>query len=202
MAEHIFHLLRESLAQYGYWAVAAVLLLENAGIPVPGEAVLLTASFLAFSEKRLSLPYIILTGTGAATLGDNLGFLIGYYGGRRLLARYGAILRLRASTVERGEALFAHYGAATVLMARFVAGLRVIAGPLAGVLRMHWRKFVLFNFIGAVLWVTAISCAGFFFGRHWQRLMQVFRTVNLGFLVLGALAVLVIWWRATRKKSP
>jgi membrane-associated protein len=202
MAEHIFHLLRESLAQYGYWAVAAVLLLENAGIPVPGEAVLLTASFLAFSEKRLSLPYIILTGTCAATLGDNLGFLIGYYGGRRLLARYGAILRLQASTVERGEALFAHYGAATVLMARFVAGLRVIAGPLAGVLRMHWRKFVLFNFIGAVLWVTAISCAGFFFGRHWQRLMQVFRTVNLGFLVLGALAVLVIWWRATRKKSP
>jgi membrane protein DedA with SNARE-associated domain len=201
MAEHILNLLREYLAQYGYWAVAAALLLENSGVPVPGEAVLLTASFLAFSERRLSLPYIILTGTCAATLGDNIGFLIGHYGGRPLLARYGAVLHLRASTVHRGERLFARYGAATVLVARFIAGLRVIAGPLAGVLRMHWRNFAIFNFLGAALWVTVISSIGFFFGSHWQMLMQVFRTVNLGFLVLTAFVVLVIWWRARKNVS-
>ena len=200
MAEHILNLLREYLAQYGYWAVAAALLLENSGVPVPGEAVLLTASFLAFSEKRLSLPYIILTGTCAATLGDNIGFLIGHYGGRRLLARYRGVLRLSPRTIHRGERLFFRYGAATVLVARFIAGLRVLAGPMAGVLRMHWRKFVIYNFLGAVLWVTVISCAGYFFGSHWQRLMQIVRTMNLGLLVIAAFVALLIWWRATRKR--
>jgi membrane-associated protein len=198
MAEHIFNLLREYLGHYGYWAVAVTLLLENAGLPLPGETVLLTASFLAFSEKRLSLPYIILTGACAATLGDNIGFLIGHYGGRPLLVRYGRILHLKASVVERGERLFERYGGATVFFARFIAGLRVVAGPLAGVLRMPWRKFVLFNFMGAVLWVTLIASAGFFFGKHWQTLMHVFRTANIGLAVIAALVVLVIWWRARR----
>lgn len=200
MAEHILNLLREYLALYGYWAVAAVLLLENAGLPVPGETVLLTASFLAFSERRLSLPYLILTGTCAATLGDNLGFVIGHYGGRPLLARYRAALHVSPGAIHRGERLFVRYGAPTILIARFIAGLRVIAGPLAGVLRMHWRKFAIFNFLGAVLWVTLISCAGYFFGSHWQTLIQVFRTANIGFLVIAAFAVLFIWWRATKRK--
>src|SRR2546425_9933714 len=81
MAQHIFDLLRGYLAQYGYWAVAAALLLENAGLPVPGETVLLLASFLAFSEHRLHLAYIIVVGVCAATAGDNVGFAVGYYGG-------------------------------------------------------------------------------------------------------------------------
>src|SRR5437879_12359286 len=77
MGQHLFELLREYLAHYGYWAVAAALLLENTGVPVPGETMLLLASFLAYSEHRLRLPYIILVGVCAATIGDNLGFLLG-----------------------------------------------------------------------------------------------------------------------------
>ena len=88
MGQHVFDLLRDYLAHYGYWAVAAALLLENAGLPVPGETMLLLASFLAFSEHHLRLPYIILVGVGAATIGDNLGFLLGHYGGEPLLERY------------------------------------------------------------------------------------------------------------------
>src|SRR2546427_2857038 len=72
MAQHIVDLLRSLLAHYGYGAVAGALLLENAGLPVPGETVLLLASFLAYSEHRLRLPYIILIGICAATVGDNL----------------------------------------------------------------------------------------------------------------------------------
>ncbi|MGA7906448.1 MAG: DedA family protein, partial [Candidatus Sulfotelmatobacter sp.] len=80
MAHHILELLRDALVNYGYWAVAAVLLLENAGLPVPGETVLLLASFLAYSKHELQLSWIIFVGTVAATLGDNLGYLIGAYG--------------------------------------------------------------------------------------------------------------------------
>jgi hypothetical protein len=87
MSSYLFELLRNYLAHYGYWAVGAALLLENAGLPVPGETILLLASFLAYSEHKLALPYIILVGIFAATLGDNLGFAIGFYGGRPLLER-------------------------------------------------------------------------------------------------------------------
>src|SRR5438128_3670867 len=148
MGQHVFDLLRDYLAHYGYWAVAAALLLENAGLPVPGETVLLLASFLAFSEHRLHLAYIIVVGVCAATAGDNVGFAVGYYGGRRLLERYRKTLHIRPAAIARGEDLLAHYGAIAVFFARFIAGMRVIAGPMAGVLRMHWRKFVLFNFLG------------------------------------------------------
>jgi membrane protein DedA with SNARE-associated domain len=195
MAQHFFELLRGYLAHYGYWAVAVALLLENTGVPVPGETILLLASFLAFSEHRLQLPYIILIGTCAATIGDNLGFLIGHYGGRPLLDRYSRVLRIKPETIARGEELFARYGAATIFVARFIAGMRVIAGPLAGVLHMHWRKFVIFNFLGAALWVTVISAAGYFFGRHWDEVLEVVRSANIAGLIGIAVLAVAWWWR-------
>ena len=198
MAHHIFDLLRGYLAHYGYWTVAAALLLENAGVPVPGETVLLLASFTAFSEHRLRLPYVIGVGLCAATVGDNIGFLIGHYGGRRLLARYSSILHINPRTIEKGERIFRCYGAVTIFVARFIAGLRVIAGPLAGVLRMPWRKFVIFNFLGAALWVTVISCAGFFFGQHWEALIHFIRTANIALLITAVVVVVLFWWRFRR----
>ena len=195
MTQHILDLLRSYLAQYGYWAVAVALLLENAGLPVPGETILLLASFLSYSEHHLRLPYIILIGAMAATLGDNIGFAIGHYGGRRLLARYMRALHISAHVIHSGERIFQKYGSVTVFFARFVAGLRVIAGPLAGVLRMPWKKFTLFNFLGAVLWVAIISVVGFLFGRHWERFMRVVKKLDITILVLLALFILYLWWR-------
>src|ERR1700724_4079204 len=91
MGLHILDLLRAALVHYGYWAVAGALLLENAGLPVPGETVLLMASFLAYTERDLQLGWIILVGTGAAALGDNLGFAIGLNGGPPLLVRHRVV---------------------------------------------------------------------------------------------------------------
>src|SRR5438445_3539294 len=148
MAQHIVDLLRSLLANYGYGAVAGALLLENAGLPVPGETVLLLASFLAYSEHRLRLPYIILIGICAATVGDNLGFAIGAYGGRRLLERYRRTLHIRPATIARGEDLFQRYGAATIFLSRLITGMRGIRGPLAGLLRLGWGQFGSFKCLG------------------------------------------------------
>jgi len=198
MTHSILDLLRNAVVHYGYWAVGAALLLENAGVPVPGETVLLLASFLAYSEHDLRLPWIILVGTIAATVGDNLGFALGYYGGRPLLDRYQAFFRIRHTTVARGEELFARYGALTIFFARFVFGMRIIAGPLAGVLRMSWRKFSLFNFLGAGLWVTVISGVGYLFGRHWDRLEHVLKRFDLTVAVVVLLGAAFLWWRSRR----
>jgi membrane protein DedA with SNARE-associated domain len=199
MAHHIVDLLRGAIVHYGYWAIAVALLLENTGIPVPGETVLLLSSFLAFSEHELQLSWIIVVGTIAATMGDNLGYAIGFRGGRPLLERYRELLRIRPTSLERGDRLFARYGAVAVLFARFVFGLRIVAGPLAGVLRMPWKKFLLFNFLGAFLWVTVIASVGYLFGRHWARLVQDLKWFDVTVAIVVLLAAFYFWWRVRRE---
>jgi membrane protein DedA with SNARE-associated domain len=199
MTHSILDLLRNAVVLYGYWAVAIALLLENAGIPVPGETILLLASFLAYSQRELQLSSVILVGIIAATLGDNLGFAIGYYGGRTLLNHYQSLFRVRASTVAKGEELFARYGAVAIVFARFIFGMRIVAGPMAGVLRMPWKKFLFFNLVGATLWVTVISFAGYLFGRHWGRLERYIGRFDIAIVIVVALVALFLWWRSRRR---
>jgi membrane protein DedA with SNARE-associated domain len=199
LTQSILDVLRNAVVQYGYWAVGGALLLENAGVPVPGETILLLACFLAYSEHDLRLPWIIVVATIAATVGDNLGFALGYYGRRPLLARYQSLFRIENKTVQRGEELFARYGAVTVFLARFVFGMRVIAGPMAGVLRMPWRKFTVFNFLGATLWVTVISGVGYLFGQHWERLAGEVKRIDIAAAILLVIVAVLLWWRSRRQ---
>jgi membrane protein DedA with SNARE-associated domain len=199
MTHHILNLLRGALVHYGYWAVAGVLLLENAGVPLPGETVLLLASFLAYSERELQLPWVVLVGVVATTVGGEFGFALGRHGGRPLIERYRHVFAIRAESVARGERLFERYGAATVFLARFIFGMRVLASLLAGVLGMPWRKFVLFNFLGATVWVTAVCGVGYLFGRHWGRLVNDLKRFDLAVAIVVVLAGLFLWWRSRRR---
>lgn len=201
MGHTIFEFLRAFIVNYGYWAVALALLCENAGIPVPGETTLLLASFLAYSEHQLHLGWIILVATCAATIGDNLGYAIGRHGGRPLLDRYQHIFRIPRDSIERGERLFARYGAATIFFARFIFGLRIFAGPMAGALRMPWRAFAIFNLLGAVVWVTVIATAGYLFGRHWATLERVLGRFNLTVAAI-TLVLILFFWRKRRRQRP
>jgi membrane protein DedA with SNARE-associated domain len=199
MTHYIFELLRGALVHYGYWAVAALLLLESAGLPLPGETILVLASFLAYSEHELRLPWVIVVGTVASTLGGEFGFALGRHGGRPLIERYRHVFSIRAETVERGDRLFERYGAATVFVARFLFGMRVVASLLAGALHMPWRKFTLFNFLGAAVWVSAICGAGYLFGGHWGRLAHDLRRFDLLVGIVVAVAGLWLWWRSRKK---
>ena len=201
MTQSILDFLRHAIVQYGYWAVGTALLLENAGIPVPGETILLLASFMAYSEHDLSLPWIIVVGTIFATLGDNLGFALGFHGGRPLLARYQSLFRIQQSTLDKGEKLFERYGAATVFFARFIFGMRIVAGPMAGVLRMPWKKFAAFNFLGAVVWVSVISSVGYFFGRHWERLEREMKRFDITVAAIVLVVAVFLWWRGRRREK-
>jgi membrane protein DedA with SNARE-associated domain len=195
------HSLRAFIADYGYWAVVLALLAESAGIPVPGEITLLLASFLAYSERHLHVGWIIVAGTCAATLGGNLGYAVGGYGGRPLLERYRSLLRISPELLERGEKMFERYGAAAIFFSRFIFGMRVFAGPLAGVLRMRWRAFTLFNFLGAAAWVTLMSVVGYLFGRHWQTLLRVMQRFNIAVLIVAAVVIVYLWWRYRRQAA-
>ena len=202
MSAHILHLLQSYFAEHGYWTVAVVLLLENAGVPVPGETVLLLAGFLTFSQHHFHLPWVIAVGVAAATLGDNLGYAIGHYGGRPLLEKYRRFFHIFPSHIAQGERLFEKHGAVAVFFARFVFGMRIITGPLAGVLRMHWKKFALFNFLGAAAWVAAVASAGYLFGSHWNRLVRWVGDADIVIVIIVALIVAAVIWRARQLQTP
>ncbi len=197
--QHMFEHIRQFLVHWGYWGVAAFLLLENAGVPLPGETVLLLASVLAFKSHELQLPWIIVVGTLACTFGDNLGYLIGRQGGRPLLERWKNFFHVKDEHIHSGEELLNRYGPGAIFAARFIAGARIVAGPLAGVLRMEWRKFVLFNFLGAATWVTVIASLGYLFGSQLERLLATVKRVELALLIAVLAGCAVYLWR--KKKS-
>lgn len=185
---------------WGYWAVAAALLAENAGVPVPGETILLFASFLAYKNHHLHLQWIIVIGTLAATVGDNIGYFIGHRGGRPLLERWKKFFHLEDADLAAGEDFLNRRGSAAVFIARFIAGMRIVAGPLAGVLRMKWRKFLLANATGAAVWVTTIAVVGYTFGSQFQRVEAFFS--RAGLLLAGvAIGLGVWWWRRKRRRE-
>jgi membrane-associated protein len=164
--------------------------------------VLLLAGFLTFSQHHFRLPYVIAVGVAAATLGDNAGYMIGHYGGRPLLEKYRLFFHISPQHIAKGEGLFARHGPVAVFFARFVFGMRIITGPLAGVLRMPWKKFVLFNFLGALAWVTVIACAGYFFGRQWQSLVRWVGDADIVIAAIVALVIIGVIWRARQSQTP
>ncbi len=201
MLAHFLDLLRQYLAQYGYITVAIALLLENAGVPVPGETVLLLASFMAYSEHRLHLSHIIIVAVASAVVGDNIGYALGRYSGRPMLDRYRKIFFIRGETIAKAERLFERHGAKTILLARFIAGVRIVAGPLAGALRMNWLTFLICNCVGAIVWVLVISGVGYWFGEYEEQIIRGMHHANLVIFLAVVVAIAFVWWRWSRRNN-
>lgn len=186
-----FHTFRELYHSYGYVALFLGVMLENAGIPVPGETAVLVAGFLASPTggAHLDLVAVIITTALAAVLGDNIGFWLGHQFARRRLLHGKGFLFLSHETWLHAEAYFRTYGAWTVFFARFITGLRVVSALAAGTAGMHWGRFFIANALGAVTWATAISALGYFFGRSWHAIHQWLGWGGLVLLVCVVLAV-------------
>jgi membrane protein DedA with SNARE-associated domain len=151
------------ITQYGYGALFGVLFAESFGLPFPGEAFLVTASFLA-TQGPLNIWLVALTAWTAAVLGDNVGYAIGRFGGRRLVIRHGARVGINAERLNRTEHFFAHYGPEIVIVARFFPVLRQLNGIVAGSAGMDWQRFASYNMLGGLLWVGAWSSGVYYFG--------------------------------------
>jgi membrane protein DedA with SNARE-associated domain len=152
------------IATYGYWAVLLAVAIESMGIPVPGETTLLAASVYAGATHKLQVVLVIAAATAGAILGDNLGFLLGRWGGSRLLERYGKYVRLDERRLRLGHYLFQRHGGKVVFFGRFVGVLRAWAAFLAGAHGMSRRRFLVFNAAGGMVWATLMGLGGFVFG--------------------------------------
>jgi membrane protein DedA with SNARE-associated domain len=185
-------------AHYGYWVVFFGVMLENAGVPVPGETILLAAGFFA-AQGHFHLWEVMTIAALGAVLGDNAGYWIGHRLGRVTLERYGRYVGLTHARVLHMDRFFTAHGNKTILVARFITGLRVFAALLAGAARMTWKTFAIYNMLGAVLWSVAISLAGFFFGRSWNVLEHWIR--GAGLIALGIVVTIAISIGINRRRK-
>jgi len=172
-------------ASLGYGFLFLLVGMESAGAPLPGETALLTAAVLA-AQGRLSLPLVIVVAASAAIVGDNVGYVIGRSGLRRLLVRPGWFQRRRARLLEEGEAFFARNGSAAVFFGRWVTGLRVVVAWLAGAERMPWPRFALWNALGGIAWATSLGLLAYWIGSTSS---GVFGTIGL---IGAAVAVVAV----------
>ena len=176
------------VAQYGYLAVLVIVGLESTGVPLPGETTLVAAALYAGATHNLNIVGVVIAAAVGAILGDNLGYLIGHWGGYRLLIRYGRYIRLSEKRIKIARYLFLRYGGEVVFFGRFTAILRAYAAFLAGTTRMPWRRFLFFNAAGGIAWATIYGGGAYLLGRQIERLSVPFEIV---FVAAAVIAIVV-----------
>ena len=184
--------LEDLLNTWGYGVVFAAMVLESAGLPLPGETVTLLGGYAAGSG-HLNLAGVIAAASGGAMVGDSIGYWVGRRAGWPLLLRVGRLLRQSPEQMEMLRLQFLTHAGKSVLLGRFVAVLRVVAGPMAGAVGMPYGRFLVFNCTGAVLWATTMVSLAWLGGRWipFQRMVEGVLEFGIGALVLVALIVAV-----------
>jgi membrane protein DedA with SNARE-associated domain len=185
------------ISSWGYLGIFVCVFIGNLGLPVPEETVVLTAGFLAgrnLLDIRLVFAVVVLS----AIAGDSTGYVIGRTGGQRLLDRLGQFSGFVAQRRERFESFFHTHGNKAVFMARFVTGLRFMAGPMAGAAGMRFGRFLRWNVMGAICWCTLMVSMGYLVGDEFDRLAPATEyarqwiEIAAGLLILG---LFVLWLR-------
>jgi membrane protein DedA with SNARE-associated domain len=177
--EQDFALLGPWIHHYGIAVVFLILTLESFGFPLPGESLLIAAAISA-GRGEISLTGLAFSAWAGAVAGDNIGYLGGRMLGRGLLSRYGGKVGMNPERIQKVETVFARYGPVTIVFARFFNVLRQLNGVVAGIMKMDWRRFLIFNAIGSALWVLTWISAGYWLGSHGSDITVL--THQLGFL--------------------
>jgi membrane protein DedA with SNARE-associated domain len=176
------------LLDYGLVLLFLLVGVEAAGIPLPGETALVAAAVLA--HDHWGIEWVIVVAAAGAIVGDNTGYWIGRVGGRKLIERFDFTRRYAERALPPSERFFARHGGKTIFLARFIALLRITAAWLAGVTRMSWWRFFLWNAAGGIVWATGVGLLAYYAGKAAGD--AVGRYGLYGGAVVIVLAVLVI----------
>jgi membrane protein DedA with SNARE-associated domain len=185
----------------GYPAAGLGILVESAGVPFPGETLLLAAAAWAAARNH-SLVLVILFGFLGATAGADLGYYLGFKGGRPFVERFGSMFRIRPEHIARSEMFFARHGDRAILAARFVIGLRTWGSMLAGMSHMPFWRFQLFSALGGLAWAAIIGGAGYFLGSNLALLETIVRAIGFGGLAIIVVVVIIAVVAQRRASRP
>ena len=187
------------LNQYGYLAVGGFITLEDFGVPLPGETILIAAAVYA-GAGQLNIALVVVIAVIAAVVGDNIGYLIGMYGGRRVVERWGKYVFITPERLDKTEDFFQRRGGWIVVIARFIEGLRQLNGIIAGTSSMPWHKFLVFNLLGAVLWVGTWASLGYFAGNNIDVIYEQINKYMLYVLIAIGVGIVALIGRAVLRR--
>jgi membrane protein DedA with SNARE-associated domain len=192
-----FNRLEPTLHHYGYFAVAGVLLVENLGIPLPGQLMLIAAALYA-ATGGLNIFVVAIVAIIASVAGSALGYSIGLFGGRPLAERFGRYVFLTPERLDKTEEFFARRGWLVVLLGRFVDGVRQASGIIAGISDMTFKRFMIFTSLGAALWVAVWTALGDVAGDH---ITTISKYAGYAAAVIGLVIVALIIRAVVRTKA-
>ncbi len=178
---------------YLYLLVGLLIAVESMGVPLPGEIALVSAALLA-SSGYANIAWVVVAGCLGAICGDSIGYLIGHLGGRSFLERLGRRFpsHLGPDQLRRAERIFQRYGVWAIFFGRFVALLRVLAGPLSGALRIPWRKFFVANAAGGIVWAGGTALSVYFVGKAAEQWLSRFSWIALIVAVVAGIVTTMI----------
>ena len=189
------------LDRWGYLAIGAIIGVESFGVPAPGQTIMVAAAIYS-SWGRMDIFAVAAISFVAAVLGDNVGYWIGVRGGRRAVHRFGKYIFITPARLERAEKFFARRGNRIVVVARFIDGLRQLNGVIAGITAMPWRTFLIYNTIGAALWVGWWCTIAYLLGTHLVEIIEQLHKYLFWAIGAGVLAVAgYIWWHVRRRRA-
>jgi membrane protein DedA with SNARE-associated domain len=188
----------EAIAAWGYWGVGIGMAIESANIPLPSEIILPFGGFLV-SQGLLTFWGVVLAGTVGGTAGSVFSYLIGSWGGRLLVERYGPYFGVSREKLAWADRWFATYGEATVFFTRLVPVIRTFISLPAGISRMHLGRFVVYSFLGSLLWSIALTYVGLLLGENWHQIKPWFHRLDAVIVALLVCAGLSWWWHSRRR---
>jgi membrane protein DedA with SNARE-associated domain/membrane-associated phospholipid phosphatase len=195
----IMEFLTELIERYGYLIVMFAIMLESAGIPMPGETALVIAAAFA-GAGHLNIGLVIASSALGAIIGDSGGYWIGRRLGRPFVDKYGKWLHLTPERMNKLDKLFVRHGPLTVFFGRFFTLLRTYSALFAGVWRMPYGKFSLYNALGGIVWAMCFGMLGYLFGQNLPLLEKVAKTIGWALTIPMILIVLfALLWRWTVK---
>lgn len=192
--------MEEAIRSYGLWGVAGLMLLENLFPPIPSELVLPLAGFFV-SRGALGFAGALLAATVGSLLGAFVLYGLGRLGGRPLVLRYGSVLRVKESDLDRADGWFDRHGGWVVFLGRLLPGVRSLVSIPAGVSEMPPGRFTLLTASGSALWNALLIGAGWYLGENWQRVEALVGPVSNVVLAVALAAVVglaIRWWRRKR----
>jgi membrane protein DedA with SNARE-associated domain len=197
--EQFFHIVIEYIAQGGYFAILIGMALESACIPIPSELILGFAGYLVYLERMEFIP-AVMAGVAGGLIGSVAAYLIGYYGGRPLVMRYGRYILLSERNVEIAQRWFDRYGLTAALYSRLLPVIRTFISLPAGFAKVNFEKFAVYTVLGSIPWTVALIYVGLLLGENWQLINNLGHKIS--FAVAAAFIIAIIYYYRKNHVQP
>jgi len=190
------------LTIYGYYFLFLATVIESVpfvGLVFPGEVIVVAAGFFA-ARRELSLLPVLLIASLGGIVGSNIGYALGFWGGRPLVERWAHRFHITEEHIKSAEKYFERQGAKTVFFGRYMAGIKAFITALAGAAKMEYGLFFVYSAAGVISWTILAGLLGFFFGQYFDIVIEIIKAVGWASLFIFILIIAIAyWWRRSRR---